>query len=150
MNESNLNHFLGSTQSSSVIVSAFGAPNGAMGGSYETLDFSLPSYSEATKSGSATKSSDAPPAFTPSFGDLKLPEPSSKVEEVPKEEADEEAKAAAKKAAEEEKAAQKKAAEEEKAAQKKAAEEEKAAAKKAAEEEKAAKEKVSVKGCPIP
>jgi len=110
-----------SMESSSFVVSAFGAPGGASSGSssFDTLDFSLPSYTEATKSPvmSSTKT-EAPPSTS--------------------KEQDEEAAAAAKKAAEEEKAVAKKAAEEEKIAAKKAAEEEKIAAKKA-EEEKAAK-----------
>ena len=113
-------------QSSSVLLSAFGAPKGGGGASYETLDFSLPSYGEAT---SRPSSSSSAPSFTASFPELKLP---SSTEEAP---------AAAEPAGDKE--AEKKAAEEEKAAAKKAADEEKAAAKKAAEEEKAAAKKVS-------
>lgn len=102
---------------SSLMVS-IGAPSFAGGSSFETLDFSLPSYGEAT--GDA-KSSDAPksaPSFSASFPELKLPGESSN--------------SAVDEAAEKKKAEEAKKAEEEKAA----------AAKKSAEEDKVAKAKV--------
>ena len=111
---------------SSLLISA-GAPSFGGGSSFETLDFSLPSYSEAN----GGDSKPAEPKSAPSFPELKIPGSEAK------EEVKEESKVSA---ADEE--AAKKAAEEEKAAAKKKAEEEKAAAKKAAEEEKAAKAKV--------
>lgn len=133
-------------ESSSNLVS-IGAPKFSGGASFETMDFSLPSYDEGVGNTDAAPKKSAP-SFSPDFPELKLPssseEKSAEDVEAAKQAAEEE-KAAAKKQAEEEKAAAKKQAEEEKAAAKKAAEEEKvakAAREKAAEEEKAAKEKV--------
>lgn len=113
----------------SVTVSV-GGPSFGGGASFDTLDFSLPSYGEAT-SGSSDAKSDAPksaPSFSASFPELKLPGATEASNEPKASAVDEEA--AVKKA------------EEEKAAAKNSAEEEKAAAKKTAEEEKAAKAKV--------
>jgi hypothetical protein len=112
-------------QEPSLLLSA--APSFGGGASFETLDFSLPSYSEAN--GGDSKA--AEPKSAPSFPELKIPGIEAK----------EEVKEDSKDSAVDEEAAKKKA-EEEKAAAKKKAEEEKAAAKKAAEEEKAAKAKV--------
>ena len=104
-----------------------------MGGStFETLDFSLPSYNEGTKGEAASPKDDGPPSFAPSFPELKIPGGDSKTA------AEEKSAPAAADTSE----ADKKAAEEDKAAAKKAAEEDKVAAKKAAEDEKAAKKKV--------
>jgi len=136
-----------STQSSTVLLSAFGAPSFSGGASFETLDFSLPSYNEATKSSSSSDgSSSAPPSFMPNLPELKLPENSatasvSTTEEKGTADKKAEEEASAKKAAEEEKAAAKKAAEEEKAAKLKAKEEERLAKEKEAEEKAAAAEK---------
>ena len=105
------------------------------GASFETLDFSLPSYSEGTKGDASAAKDDGPPSFAPSFPELKLPGSDSTA-------AEEKSTPAASDTSEADKEAAKKAAEEEKAVAKKTAEEEKAAAKKAAEEEKAAKKKV--------
>lgn len=108
-------------QSSSVLLSA-GAPSFGGGGSFETLDFSLPSYDQAVSGGDVSKPAPAP-----------TPAPSE----------DAAAKAAAreeaKRAAEEAKAAKKQAeADAKEAAAKEAAEAEakKAAAEKAKEERK--------------
>lgn len=53
-----------SSTASSNIVLGLGAPSFGGGGSFETLDFSMPSYDQAT-SGDDSKKSDAPSA--PSF-----------------------------------------------------------------------------------
>jgi len=53
-----------SMTSSNMMLSAFGAPGSASGNSFETLDFSLPSYTEATKGVAEEK---AAPTFDP-FG----------------------------------------------------------------------------------
>jgi flagellar biosynthesis GTPase FlhF len=112
-------------QTSSIVLS--GAPSFGGGASFETLDFSLPSYDQATSGGGITKSS------------------SSAASSSKSDDGDAAAKAAAKeearRAAEEERAAAKKAEAEAKVAQKKADEAaaaeaaEKAAAKEAAKEE---------------
>ena len=113
-------------QTSSIVLSV-GAPSFGGGASFETLDFSLPSYDQATSGGGITKSS------------------SSAASSSKSDDGDAAAKAAAKeearRAAEEERAAAKKAEAEAKVAQKKADEAaaaeaaEKAAAKEAAKEE---------------
>lgn len=107
---------------SSVTVS-IGAPSFGGGSSFETLDFSLPSYSESTGGASdgAVKKNE-PPSFKADFPELKLPSEEKKADDG-KAEADAKAKAEAD-------------------AKKEA--EDKAAAKKAAEEEKAAKAKVCI------
>lgn len=58
-------------QSSNMLLSGFGAPSGVGGASFETLDFSMPSYGEST---AAPKKAEAPPAFSNPFGDVKMPE----------------------------------------------------------------------------
>lgn len=113
-----------STMSSNVILSA-GAPTFGGGGSFETLDFSLPSYDQATSGGDITKSAPAP---APSSDDAA---------------AKAAAKEEARRAAAEEKEAKKQAEAEAKAVEK-AKEEEKVAKKAAAEK---AKEERKVK-CP--
>mmetsp|Transcript_9668 Transcript_9668/g.18145 ORF Transcript_9668/g.18145 Transcript_9668/m.18145 type:complete len:403 (-) Transcript_9668:1869-3077(-) len=110
------------TGASSTIIS-IGAPSFSAGSSFDTLDFSLPSYEEATKGGDISSTSKSAPAFTADFPDFKLPR-----EEVKKEAAVDEA--AIKKAADDEKAAKAKAKEEARLAK------EKEAAEKAAAEEK--------------
>lgn len=114
------------TESSSIVVSAFGAPGaaGASGSSFDTLDFSLPSYEQATK-GTSAASSDAPPSFTPSFAELKLPEKASESTPTKTETKPEVVVAAptVDKAAEEKAKAEKTAAEEKAKAEKKVAEE---------------------------
>jgi hypothetical protein len=84
-----------SYQSSSMMV-AIGAPTFGGGKSFDTLDFSLPSYSEANGGDSAPETKSAP-TFSASFPELKLPGG----EEGKKDTAAEEA--AAKKSVEEEK-----------------------------------------------
>lgn len=109
------------TGASSTIVS-IGAPSFSAGSSFDTLDFSLPSYDEATKGSSSDSSSKTPksaPTFTVDFPELKLPREDTSADE-----------AAAKKAVEEDKAAKAKAKEEARLAK------EKEAAEKAAAEEK--------------
>ncbi len=109
-------------QSSSIVLS-IGAPSFGSGGSFETLDFSLPNYDQATSGGDITKSASVP----------KSDDGDAAAKAALKEEA--------RRAAEEERAATKKADAEAKAAQKKADEAaaaeaaEKAAAKEAAKEE---------------
>merc|ERR1712226_1468940 len=57
-----------SLQSTSMTISAFGAPSSG-NEAFETLDFSLPSYGEATgKSSSSSTSGSTAPSFAP-FGD---------------------------------------------------------------------------------
>lgn len=109
------------TQSSLTV--SIGAPSFGGGSSFETLDFSLPSYSESTGGASdgAVKKNE-PPSFKADFPELKLPSEEKKADDG-KAEADAKAKAEAD-------------------AKKEA--EDKAAAKKAAEEEKAAKAKVCI------
>lgn len=104
------------TQSSLTV--SIGAPTFGGGSSFETLDFSLPSYSESTGGASdgAVKKNE-PPSFKADFPELKLPSEEKKAD-------DGKAEADAKKEAED-----------------------KAAAKKAAEEEKAAKAKVCIYAC---
>jgi hypothetical protein len=82
---------------SSTVIS-IGAPSFSAGSSFDTLDFSLPSYDEATKGGDISSTSKSAPAFTADFPELKLPR-----EEAKKETSVDEA--AAKKASEDEKAA---------------------------------------------
>lgn len=82
---------------SSTVIS-IGAPSFSAGSSFDTLDFSLPSYDEATKGGDISSTSKSAPAFTADFPELKLPR-----EEAKKEASVDEA--AAKKASEDEKAA---------------------------------------------
>ncbi len=93
-------------ESTSVVVSV-GAPGGFGGSSYETLDFSLPSYTEATKGSSSDSGStkSAPPSFTASFPELKVPESIGTAAPAPAPAVDTEAQ---KKAAEEDKAAKQK------------------------------------------
>jgi hypothetical protein len=104
-------------QSSSVLLS-LGAPAFGGGSSFDTLDFSLPSYDQATSGGDITKSSSPAPSAAPKIDD-----------------------SAAKAAAKEEREASRRAEAEAKEAQKKADEAaakeaaEKAAAKDAAKEE---------------
>lgn len=121
-----------------------GAPSFGGGSSFDTLDFSLPSYSEAN--GGTAEKSEAPksaPGFSAGFPELKLPgsgdseSSAPAVDEAEKKAADE----ASKKAAEEDKAAAKKAAEEDKAAKAKAKEDARIAKEKEAAEKEAAAEK---------
>lgn len=135
-----------STQSSTTLISA-GAPSFGGGASFETLDFSLPSYTERNggDSSDSAPAKQAPPAFSNPFKSDD-PAPAAKEEETKKDTSAEDKAAAeqAKKEAAEKKAAEKEAAEQAKkeAAEKKAAE--KAAAeqaKKEAAEKKAAAEK---------
>lgn len=56
--------------STPIILTAFGAPSFGGGASFETLDFSLPSYNEAVKGSSEGRDSamvESPPAGPPSF-----------------------------------------------------------------------------------
>lgn len=112
-----------STVSSSNVILSAGAPTFGGGGSFETLDFSLPSYDQATSGGDITKSAPTP---APSSDDAA---------------AKAAAKEEARRAAAEEKEAKKQAEAEAKAAEK-AKEEEKVAKKAAAEK---AKEERKVK-----
>lgn len=133
---------LAMVESTTIATKSVSSPSSVLlsigGQSYDTLDFSLPSYSEATKTGDATRSSadidskSEPPSFKNPFGDLKLPVPNVEEDATAKKtEAD-------KKAAEEISAADKakKAAEEKAAADAKSAADKEAKAK-AAEEAKA-------------
>jgi len=112
-------------KSSSMMV-AIGAPSFSGGKSFDTLDFSLPSYSEANGGDSSPETKSAP-TFSASFPELKLPGG----DEAKKDTAAEEA--AAKKSAEEEKASKEQAkvdariAKEKEAAEKEAKEEKKKA-----------------------
>lgn len=112
-------------QASSSIVLSLGAPSFGGGASFETLDFSLPSYDQATSGGDITKSSSS---TSPKTDDGDAAAKAAAKEEARR--AAEEERAAAKKAEAEAKVAQKKA---EEAAAAEAAE--KAAAKEAAKEE---------------
>ena len=97
------------TQSSSVLLSA-GAPSFGGGGSFETLDFSLPSYDQATSGGDVKvgEGKDLLGSFT-------APTPSpSKEDDSAAKAAEAQAKADAKEAAAAEKAAAKQAAAEKK------------------------------------
>ena len=79
--------------SSAYFLSAFGAPSGGGGSSFETMDFSMPSYGD-------TKQSEAPPAFSNPFPDLVLPsktEDKQAAAEAKQEAADAKEAAAAKK-----------------------------------------------------
>ena len=114
-----------SAQSTNIVLSA-GAPSFGGGGSFETLDFSLPSYDQATSGGDITKPSSSP-----------APAPSSFDEDAAAKAA---AKEEAKRAAEEEKAAKKQAEADAKEAKKQAEAEAKAAAEKEAAEKQAKKE----------
>ena len=123
-----------------------GAPSFGGGASFDTLDFSLPSYSEAN--GGAAEKSEAPksaPGFSAGFPELKLPGSGDSQSSAPVPAVDEAEKKAAdevsKKAAEEDKAAAKKAAEEDKAAKAKAKEDARIAKDKEAAEKEAAAEK---------
>mmetsp|Transcript_16602 Transcript_16602/g.24634 ORF Transcript_16602/g.24634 Transcript_16602/m.24634 type:complete len:422 (+) Transcript_16602:54-1319(+) len=147
-----------SSLSSSDVLLSIGAPRFGGGDSFETLDFSLPSYGEATKSdtlspsSSSSSSSDSPPAFSNPFGELKMPEratESAKVTPAPApapvakkddaaEKAAEKADAEARKADEKARKAEEKAAAEAKKAEEKAAAEAKKEAEKAAAEKKEA------------
>ena len=119
-----------SSYSSNILLSA-GAPSFSSGGSFDTLDFSLPSYGDALK-GDTESSPKKAPAFSASFPELKLPEtPSSSP--APEPQKDDTAAAEAKAAAE----AEKKAAADAKAEAKAAAEAEKKAAAEAAAQKKA-------------
>lgn len=110
----------------SIVVSV--APKFNGGASFETMDFSLPSYSEGVGSDTTADAPKSAPAKV--FGELKLPE--RNVEDA----------AAADKAAAEEKAAKEKAVAEEKAAKEKMAKEDKAAGEaRKAEEKRIAAEK---------
>jgi len=129
------------TDSSNILLSV--GYGGNKGASFDTLDFSLPSYNEAV--GGESESKKEAPAFTPSFPELKLPgstasTPAPAPTPTPTTTPDTsaaDAKAEQKAAAE----AEKKANEEEKKAkeEEKKAKEEAAAAKKQADEEAAAK-----------
>jgi hypothetical protein len=113
------------TESSNMLLSAFGAPtSGFSGGSFETLDFSMPSYEESASKPSVEK---AAPAFSSPFGDIKMPSASSESEDSGEDKAA--ARAAEKKAEIERKA---KEAEERRAAS--AADKQAAADRKAAEQ----------------
>jgi len=88
-----------SYQSSSMMVS-IGAPSFGGGQSFDTLDFSLPSYSEANGGSDApAAAAKSAPSFSAGFPDLKLP----RGEEAQKDTAADEA--LAKKSAEDERAA---------------------------------------------
>lgn len=117
--------------SSNVLVS-IGAPKIGGGSSFETLDFSMPSYDENTASTSGSSAEKSAPAFTNPFPELKLPEQTAPAPDVA---AEKKAKEEAKVAEEKDKAEAKKAKEE--AKQKKIAEE------KAKQEEAEAKAKVA-------
>mmetsp|Transcript_12054 Transcript_12054/g.25669 ORF Transcript_12054/g.25669 Transcript_12054/m.25669 type:complete len:439 (+) Transcript_12054:99-1415(+) len=122
-----------STLSSNIIVSA-GAPGFGGGGSFDTLDFSLPSYEQATSGASGSeldKGSDSPSSKASSDDDAAAKEEANRAAEEEKA-----AKAEAKRAAAEEKAAKKAEAE----AKKKAEAEAKEAAAKEAADKAAAKE----------
>ena len=106
------------SESSSVMLSAFGAPTGLGGDSFSTMDFSMPSYSDGV-----TSTTTAPKADVPAFNPFE------------REAADDGDKAAEKAAAAERKAAEKAA----KVAEKAAAEQAKAAEKAALEQAKADK-----------
>lgn len=77
---------------------SIGAPSFGGGQSFDTLDFSLPSYSEANGSSNAPAAKSAP-SFSAGFPELKLP----RGEEAQKDAAAEES--VAKKSAEDERAA---------------------------------------------
>eukprot|EP00586_Coscinodiscus_wailesii_P023904 CAMPEP_0172504670 /NCGR_PEP_ID=MMETSP1066-20121228/180454_1 /TAXON_ID=671091 /ORGANISM="Coscinodiscus wailesii, Strain CCMP2513" /LENGTH=418 /DNA_ID=CAMNT_0013280945 /DNA_START=137 /DNA_END=1393 /DNA_ORIENTATION=- len=126
---------LSSLESPSTAITASTPSNILAAAQYETLDFSMPSYSDPS---STSSSSPSPPSFANPFTELKLPPPNT---EKAAEDKAEEVKAAAEdkaKAAEEKKAAAEKAKEERLAAEKKKQEE---VAARRAEEEKAAAEK---------
>ena len=111
--------------SNSMTISAFGAPGGGVGGSFETVDFSLPSYDQAV--GKATKAMEQieAPKFSNPFG-------SSDSEDKVADEAKDEKK--------DEGTAEREAAKSEREAAKAEAEAKKAEEKAAAEQAKAAKE----------
>lgn len=114
------------TGPSSTMIS-IGAPSFSAGSSFDTLDFSLPSYDEATKGGDVSSGgAKSAPAFTADFPELKLPREQEQLN---------------KEAAVDEAAVKKKAAEDEKAAKAKAKEEARLAKEKEAEEKAAAEEK---------
>lgn len=115
-----------SVQSSSMAISAFGAPGKFTGSSFESVDFSLPSYDEAV-GGKATPREGEAPKFTNPFGSF-----DSGSDEAESKPAADEAKV--------DKAAEREAAKARKAEEKAEAEAKKAEEKAAAEKAKADKE----------
>jgi hypothetical protein len=120
------------SESSSVMLSAFGAPTGIGGDSFSTMDFSMPSYSDGVSAATAAPKADVP-SFNP-FGR----------EEDNGDKAAEQAAAAERKAAEQAAAAERKAAEQASAAERKAAEKAAKVAEKAAAEQAKAAEKAAL------